>query len=88
MLREAILSCVTPDRSRLELLDAYVPWIKSGFVKEPPHERVAIKVKKPWKTVEEYRKHSLCREIRPCYDRGGLMAAEIHRKIRMCPDGL
>ena len=34
MLREAILSCITPDRSRLELLDAYLPWIKTDFVKE------------------------------------------------------
>ena len=35
ILREAILSCITPDRSRLELLDAYVPWIKATFVREP-----------------------------------------------------
>jgi hypothetical protein len=36
VLREAILSCVTPDRSRLPLLDAYVPWIKTNdFVRAP-----------------------------------------------------
>ena len=34
VLREAILSCVTPDRTRLELLDAYLPWIKHDFVKD------------------------------------------------------
>ena len=38
VLREAILSCVTPDRSRLPLLDAYVPWIKTNdFVRAPRH---------------------------------------------------
>lgn len=35
VLREAILSCITPDKSRLELLDAYVPWIKNDFVRDP-----------------------------------------------------
>eukprot|EP00439_Symbiodinium_sp_Y106_P002933 s970_g1.t1 len=34
VVREAILTCVTPDRSRLPLLDAYTSWIKSEYVRE------------------------------------------------------
>jgi len=42
VLREAILSCVTPDRSRLPLLDAYVPWIKTNdFVRESRCKEIA-----------------------------------------------
>jgi len=41
VLREAILSCVTPDRSRLELLDAYGPWIKNDFVRDTRCKEIA-----------------------------------------------
>lgn len=46
VLREAILSCVTPDRSRLELLDAYGPWIKNDFVRAPWLEEVDLGAQK------------------------------------------
>ncbi|CAE7318757.1 unnamed protein product, partial [Symbiodinium natans] len=34
VVREAILTCVTPDNSRLPLLDAFSPWLKREFVRE------------------------------------------------------
>ncbi|CAJ1400066.1 unnamed protein product [Effrenium voratum] len=46
VLREAILSCVTPDRSRLPLLEAYVPWIKSDFVRENRCHEIAEELRR------------------------------------------
>jgi len=41
VLKEAIVSCVTPDKSRLPLLEAFVVWIKNDFVQESRCKEIA-----------------------------------------------
>jgi len=46
VLREAILCCVTPDRGRLPLLEAFMPWIKADFVRESRCTEIAEELRR------------------------------------------
>lgn len=41
VLKEAVISCVTADKLRLPLLDAYIPWIKADFVQDSRCKEIA-----------------------------------------------
>ena len=48
VVREAILTCVTPDNSRLPLLDAFSPWLKREFVRAARKDCLEPSSPKQW----------------------------------------